>query len=41
MKVIPWKKLVINKQLFSYLRKEGQGSQRDRRRSEQKEGREK
>ena len=40
MKVISLKKLVINKQLFNYLRKEGQGSQTDKR-SEQREGREK
>ena len=41
MKVISLGKLVINKQLLSYLRKEGQESQRDREGSEQMEGREK
>ena len=41
MKVISLGKLVINKQLLSYLRKEGQESQRDRGGSEQMEGREK
>ena len=41
MKVISLGKLVINKQLLNYLRKEGQESQRDRGGSEQMEGREK
>ena len=41
MKVISLGKLVMNKQLLDYLRKEGQESQRDRGGSEQMEGREK
>ena len=41
MKVISLGKLVVNKQLLNYLRKEGQESQRDRGGSEQMEGREK
>lgn len=40
MKVISLKKLVINKQLLNYLRKEGQERQRDRGGSEGREGRE-
>ena len=40
MKVISLGKLVMNKQLLNYLRKEGQESQRDRGGSEQMEGRE-